>query len=188
VLRRGERGRRGIRRLGTTAVVVSWWAERTREESRTDPFCVVSFAGIRIIRVVKTKDILEDDDPADPATGGVKGWLDGVLDGIVELNPGLDFLGDVTPGSQNGEAENGRHDIDDDSESPGDDEVCGSPEEPSLDILLDVQAVVGRILAVPEEMDENGRSDEDGSEEGGTDERGEQESDDSGESEEAARG
>jgi hypothetical protein len=156
----------------------------TREgEERTDPFCVVSFAGIGIVGVVKIKDVLEDDDPADPAASGIEGWLDGVLDGVVELDPGLDFLGDVTPGKEDGEAEDRRHDIDDNGESPGDDEVCGSPEEPSLDILFDVQAMFGRILAVPEEMDEDGRGDEDGGEEGGTNERGEQEGDDSGERE-----
>ena len=144
----------------------------------THRVCVLCATLGLLARVVELVYVLEEDDPADPTARGVKEGFYGALDGVEELDAGLDALGDVAPDEGDDAADDCGDEVDDEGEPPGDEEVGCGPEEPGLDVVEDVAAVVCGVGLVPEEVDEDGAGDEEGGEEGGADEGAEEEGDD----------
>ena len=79
----------------------------------------------------------------------------------------------MAPRQRDKPADDDRDDIDDETEAPRYRDVGTRPEEPSLDIVLDVSAVVVGMRLVPEEVKQQCRGDDEAREERRADEGGE---------------
>ena len=79
----------------------------------------------------------------------------------------------MAPGQRDKPANDDRNYVDDETETPRYRDVGTRPEEPSLDIIFDVSAVVVGMRLVPEEVDKQCRGDDEAREERRADEGGE---------------
>ena len=79
----------------------------------------------------------------------------------------------MAPDKTNDETNDRRDDIDNEGKTPRDGDVGGGPEEPGLDVVLDIPALVGGIGLVPVEVDDERWGNDEAGEDSRADEGGE---------------
>lgn len=145
-----------------------------RRNEATDPCCVMRTALIRVVHIVQLVNLGEDDDPANPCASSIEHGLDGVLDAVVKFELCLEFFADMPPDHSNQVPRHNGDDVYDEGQVPRYRQVRTSPEEPSLDVVLDVPPVLVWMGLIPVEVDEEGGGYDNAREKSRADERAKQ--------------